>query len=107
MQQRALFVRHRAKPGMRNQMQDIWQTYVKPRAEANPDHLAYFFCLDAEDADVVSVFQLFRSAQAVKEFMAGDWYPEYLAKVGEVVAEAPTILEAIPAWIKEMAPESS
>ncbi|MGB0952683.1 MAG: putative quinol monooxygenase [Planctomycetota bacterium] len=107
MQQRALFVRHRTKPGMRPRMQAIWAEYVKPRVEANSDHLAYFFCLDAQDEDVVSVFQLFRTAEAVQAFMAGAWYPEYLAAVSEVVMEAPVILEANPSWIKGLAAETN
>lgn len=95
-----LFVRHRAKPGMRPQVEEIWAKYVKPRVESSSDHEAYYFCHDEDDEDVVCVFQLFSHVAAVDEFMAGEWYPHYLAEIAEVVAEAPQINRALPAWIK-------
>lgn len=100
MNKMALFVRHRAKAGMRSQVEGVWAEHVKPRVETNADHEAYFFCHDAEDPDVVCVFQLFRNAEAIQEFMSGDWYPRYLAEVSQVVAEAPQIVQASPTWIK-------
>jgi quinol monooxygenase YgiN len=77
----ALFVRHKAQPGCREKVQQVWEKHVKPRAAANPQHLAYYFCHDAADADVVCVFQLYTDEQAMKDFLSGDWYPAYLAEV--------------------------
>ena len=54
----ALFIRHKAKPGRRDAMREIWEHYVKPRAAANPGHLEYFFCYDIKDPDTLVVFQL-------------------------------------------------
>ena len=96
----ALFVHHRALPGQRARVQGIWEEHVQPRVRANPDHEAYYFCHDAEDEDVVCVFQLFRRAEAIEEFLAGDWYPRYLEEVATVVEEAPRLTRAIPQWIK-------
>ncbi len=96
----ALFVRHRAKRGQREEVLRVWEKHVKPRAAANPDHLAYYFCFDDADPDVICVFQLYRSAEAMAAFLAGDWYPVYLAEIAVVVAEAPQVMPASLIWRK-------
>jgi quinol monooxygenase YgiN len=96
----ALFVRHRARPGLRDEVRRVWEKHVKPRAAANPDHLAYYFCFDDADPDVVCVFQLYRNREAMDHFLAGDWYPDYLAEVGTVVTEAPQVMPASLVWQK-------
>ena len=85
---------------MRESVQRIWEKHVKPRAAANPDHLAYYFCHDDGDSDVVCVFQLYSSEAAMKEFLAGAWYPDYLAEIAAVVAAPPQINPATLVWSK-------
>ena len=82
-------------------MKAIWSAYVRSRVETNSDHERYFFCFDNNDPDVVIAFQIFSSEAAMKTFLAGDWYPEYLEKVAECIEEPPTITEASPIWTKE------
>ena len=100
MSKTALFVRHRSKPGKRDRVKQVWQQYVQPRAAENPAHEAYFFCYDDNDPDVICVFQLLSSSEAVRDFMAGAWYPEYLERVSDHVLEPPQINTATPMWIK-------
>ena len=90
----------RSKPGRRADVHRIWEKHVKPRAEQNPDHLAYYFCFDEADEDVVCVFQLYSSHDAMRAFLAGDWYPAYLAEIAEVVAEPPQVMPANLVWQK-------
>ena len=101
MNKTALFIRHQAKPGRRNDVQRIWEKYVKPRVQTNPAHEAYYFCHDDNDPDVVCVFQLYNDPDAMKAFMQGDWYPEYLDEISNVVAAQPQIMPATVAWAKE------
>lgn len=100
MSKTALFIRHQAKPGRRDEVQRIWAKYVQPRAAANPAHEACYFCYDDHDADVVCVFQLYTSEAAMREFLAGAWYPAYLHEIGEVVAAPPQISPATLVWSK-------
>lgn len=97
----ALFIRHKTKPGLRPAMQAIWEKHVKPRAEANPHHLAYYFCFDDSDPDVVCVFQLYENKEAMSAFLSDDWYPLYLAEVADVVAESPQVRPASLVWQKQ------
>ena len=100
MSKLALFVRHRAKPGCRDDVRRVWEKYVRPRVEANAAHEAYYFCFDANDPDVICVFQLYRNPDAMTEFMAGAWYPDYLAEVSRLVAEPPQLTPAALVWTK-------
>ena len=82
MTKTALFVRHKALPGRRDDVRRVWEKHVKPRAAANPGHEAYYFCYDSKDVDVICVFQLYSDTAAMESFLEGAWYPEYLAEVG-------------------------
>lgn len=96
----ALFVRHQAKPGQRDEVRRVWEQHVKPRAAANPAHEAYYFCHNQNDPDVICVFQLYRDEAAMKEFLAGDWYAGYLREVGEFLAVPPQLTSADLVWAK-------
>ncbi len=96
----ALFVTHRAKPGRRDDMLAVWDQYLRPLAEANPDHLAYFYCFDDADADVVRVFQLYRSESAARQFLEQPEYADYLNHVLPLVAEPPQLESATTIWTK-------
>lgn len=78
----------------------IWDKQVKPRVAANPNHLAYYFCFDDADPDVVCVFQLYQSKEAMTDFLAGAWYPIYLAEIAEVVVEPPRLTPSSLVWNK-------
>jgi len=95
MSKTALFIRHQALPGRRDEVRRIWEHHVKPRVEANPAHEAYYFCYDQQDPDVICVFQLYSSEAALREFLGGTWYPGYLTEVAQVVAAPPQILERV------------
>lgn len=100
MSKTALFIRHKARPGQRDDVRRVWEKYVKPRAAANPAHEAYFFCFDSKDPDTICVFQLYRDEVAMREFLGGSWYSEYLEEVGKVVAAPPEIQPADLIWAK-------
>jgi quinol monooxygenase YgiN len=100
MSKTALFVRHRAKPGYRDDVRRVWEKYVRPRAAANAAHEAYYFCFDNNDPDVIYVFQLYSDPDAMTAFLAGAWYPEYLAEVSPLVAEPPQLTPAALIWAK-------
>jgi quinol monooxygenase YgiN len=101
MNKTALFIRHHANPGMRESVQRVWEKHVKPRAAANPAHLAYYFCHDNGNPDVVCVFQLYASEGAMKDFLSGTWYSDYLVEIAPFVAAAPQITPATLVWSKD------
>jgi quinol monooxygenase YgiN len=96
----ALFIRHRAQPGRRDDVRRIWEKYVKPRVETNPAHEVYYFCYDQNDPEVICVFQLYPNEAAMKEFLGGAWYPEYVKEISEVVVGPPIVAPAELIWNK-------
>lgn len=42
MTKTALFIRHQAQPGKRDDVRRVWEHFVMPRAAANPAHEAYY-----------------------------------------------------------------
>ncbi len=96
----ALIVRHKTKPGMRNQMRTTWESYVKPNALINPNHLAYYFCYDTNDENGITAFQVFSNIEAKDQFLKSAWYPEYLKIVSEFISEPPLITSAEIIWNK-------
>lgn len=100
MTKTALFIRHQAEPGRRDDVQRIWEKHVKPRVEANLAHEAYFYCYDNSDPDVICVFQLYSDLASSQAFMTGPWYGEYLSEVSQFLAAQPEIAPAALIWAK-------
>ena len=100
MSKTALFIRHQAKSGQRDEVRRVWEKYVKPRVAANLAHEAYYFCYDSKDADVICVFQLYTNEAAMQDFLKGAWYGDYLKEVGEFVSVPPQITPADLVWAK-------
>jgi quinol monooxygenase YgiN len=101
MQKTALFIRHQAHPGKRDDVRRVWEKHVKPRVATNPTHEAYFFCYDNSDPDIICVFQLYTDLVSMQDFLKGPWYSDYLNEVGQFVAVPPLITPATLVWAKE------
>lgn len=102
--QQAVFLIHRTLPGRRDDVRTVWMEHMSPAVEGNPGHLAYAYCLDRADDDVICVFQMYRSAAAAQEFLNHESYKEYLAVVEPLLTGPPEFHSATPAWTKGMAP---
>jgi quinol monooxygenase YgiN len=100
MTKTALFIRHQAKSGQRDDVRRVWEKYVNPRAASNPAHEACYFCHDSQDTDVIRVFQLYSSKEAMENFLKGAWYADDLKEVGESVAVPPQVTPADLIWTK-------
>ena len=97
----ALYVRHQAKPGKRDEVRRVWEKYVRPRAEQNPEHLNYFYCFDEKDPDLICAFQVYADASGPANFMSGAWYQSYLSEVTPLVVAPPQITESRVQWSKD------
>lgn len=96
----ALFIVHRTQPGQRNAVRDIWEQHMAPAIWANSDHLAYYYCFDNDDADVLRVFQLYRDAAAAASFLEHPNYKTYLSEVEGLLAGPPEVHSAEALWQK-------
>ena len=100
MSKTALFIRHQALPGRRDDVLRVWEKHVKPRVESNPAHEAYFFCYDNNDPDVICVFQLYTDLASMQHFLSGAWYADYLNEVSKFIEAQPQIVPAALVWAK-------
>ena len=100
MARTALFIRHRALPGKRDEVRRIWEKHLQPTIAANPSHEAYFYCYDDNDLDTISVFQQYTDRVSSQEFLTAPAYAEYLREVTPVLAGPPDVRAATPIWAK-------
>lgn len=103
MSKTALFIKHRALPGKRDEVYRIWEKHLQPNITANHSHEAYFYCYDDSDPDTICAFQ---------KFLAAPWYAAYLSEVTPLLAGQPKIRVATPVWegrscLAEMTPNPS
>ena len=99
----ALFITHRTRPGQRDRVRDVWMDHMAPAVTGNSGHLAYWYCFDTEDSDVLRVFQLYESAAAAAAFLEHPAYRSYLSAVEGLLAGPPEVHTAAPQWSKAVA----
>lgn len=97
----ALFITHRTAPGERDAVRAVWEARMAPAIAGNADHLAYYYCFDHADADVLRVFQLYRDAAAADALLTHPDYAAYLTEVEPLLAGPPQVHAASPQWQKE------
>lgn len=49
----ALIIRHQTLPGRRDEVRRVWEAHMAPAVTDNPGHLAYHYCFDNSDPDVI------------------------------------------------------
>ena len=96
----ALFITHRTRPGKRDAVRAVWMKHMAPAVAGNDQHLAYVYCFDAADADVLRVFQLYSNEAAASAFLELSAYRAYLAEVEDLLAGPPEVHAASPQWQK-------
>lgn len=96
----ALFISHNAKPGKRDELKAAWLKHMAPAIQANPGHLAYVYCYDAKDENVVHAFQQYASESAATEFLKNSSYLAYLEESRPLLERDPEIKVLAPQWSK-------
>ena len=100
MQQIAIFIKHRTMPGKREQVREVWEKHMAPAVSANAGHVAYFYCFDASDADVICAFQMYQDEAAAKAFLQTESYRAYLIGVEPLLCGPPEVTSLLPMWTK-------
>jgi quinol monooxygenase YgiN len=95
-----VLIRHRALPGRRSDLHDVWKQHMQPAVADNPGHEAYYYCFDDADADVVVVYQQYADSEAAAAFLETAAYRAYLEESEPLLAEPPALTRAVPQWQK-------
>ena len=100
----ALVLRHRAKPGLRDQLVEVWRRHMPEAVQANDGHQTYVICASHADPDVLLVFQQYRDATAAQAFLGNPAYLAYLRESGELLTGPPEVEAVEPLWSKTVGP---
>ncbi len=96
----ALIIRHRTRPGRRDEVRAIWERHMAPAIAANPGHEAYFYCFDTADPDVICAFQQYSGPDAARVFLETPAYRDYQDEVERLLLGPPEVTSLEPVWIK-------
>ena len=96
----ALFIRHAALPGKRDEVRSVWERHMAPAISANPGHTVYVYCFDDSDPDAICAFQQYESAEAARAFLKTDSYAAYLEEVEPLLSGPPQVTPLTPVWTK-------
>jgi quinol monooxygenase YgiN len=95
----ALFVKHRAKPGRRSNLEAVWRRHMMPLIADNDGHLAYTYGFGTEP-DVIGAFQVYRSKEDADAFVRSAAYLAYLEESRPLLEHDPDVTVLEPRWIK-------
>ncbi len=96
----ALFIRHTALPGRREELAEVWSRHMPSAVQGNDGHTDYHYCFDADDADAIVVFQRYVDSAAAEAFLEEPAYLRYLAESKQLLAGPPTVTTALPRWTR-------
>ena len=100
MSKKMTFVRLKAKPGKRDEVRRVWETYARAFAEGNPGFLSVYYCYDDADPDAVTVVSVAADAAVAQEFAKQPWVADYQRETAPLLAGPPEAHTATPVYVK-------
>ena len=100
MSKSALFIRHQAKPGRRDEVRRIRETYARDYVAGSNGQLSYYYCYDDNDPDAIVVFQVAADQNSGQDFVKQPWFADYERETAALLAGPSEFRAATPQWIK-------
>ncbi|BCH35671.1 hypothetical protein MesoLjLc_76010 [Mesorhizobium sp. L-8-10] len=100
MSRKALYIRHKAQPGKREEVRRIWEKYARAYIADADGQLAYFYGFDDNDPDVIVAYQVHDGEAGADDFTRQSWYPDYERETAALLAEPSEFRFITPQWIK-------
>ena len=100
---KALYIRHRALPGKREEVLRIWETYARDYVDRAEGQVVYVYGFDETDPDAVIAYQLFTDNAGTDGFTSQPWYEAYQAETAALLAGPSEFRSIAPQWIKRPA----
>ena len=98
MNKLAMIIKSTAAPGKRDELYDLYQTHLAPRAEANDQQEVVVWCADQQNEDAFVLFEIYADAAALGENATSDWFAAYMEAAMPLLASEPEITMADPLW---------
>lgn len=96
----ALFIRSKAQPGKRDEIQALYTEILAPRADENDAQQVVVWAADQHDPDAFYLFELYTDGEALGANAQSSWFADYMAKAGPLLAGEPEVAMADPRWSK-------
>ncbi|MEM7272733.1 MAG: antibiotic biosynthesis monooxygenase [Actinomycetota bacterium] len=96
----ALFISSKAQPGKRDEIYQLYQTIMAPRAEANERQEVVVWCADQHDPDGFHLFEVYTDAEAFGANAQSEFFQEFMQASGPMLAGEPTVAMCSPRWSK-------
>lgn len=96
----AIFVTFKAKPGMRNNILEVYNRLVKPNAQKSDDLLTCSYNYSIEDENTIHLFEVHSKPMLLEEANIEPWFKQYMEEMGQFLAEPPTMITMKPIWNK-------
>ena len=96
----AMFIKSKAKPGRRDELQSLYQELLAPRAMQNEAQEVVVWCADQHDPDTFYLFEIYSDAAEMGANAEAPWFAEYMARAGTHLAIEPEVEMATPVWSK-------
>lgn len=100
MSKSALYIRHKAKPGSRDDVKRVWEKYARDYVDGSSGQLTYCYCYDDNDPDTIVVFQLATDQTSGQDFVKQPWFEHYQRETAALLAEPSEFRAATPRWVK-------
>lgn len=103
MSTKALYIRHKAQPGKRDEVKRIWEKYVRAYVQAAGGQITYVYGYDDTDPDAIIAYQLYDGEAGTKDFVAQSWYADYDRETKALLAAPSEFRTITPQWVKTTA----
>ncbi|RJE86539.1 putative quinol monooxygenase [Paracoccus onubensis] len=100
MSTKALYIRHRAQPGKREKVKQIWEKYARAYIESADGQIAYIYGFDDTDPNAIVAYQLFTGEAATDDFVKQPWFKAYEAETAALLVGPSEFRTITPQWIK-------
>jgi quinol monooxygenase YgiN len=100
MPQTVLSVKIKCQPGKRDDVKELWETMTKPHAAESENVQFSCYAFADQDPDTIILFEVLASGEILTSLYQEEWFKEYLAKMGPLLAGPPEVLTGTPVWIK-------
>jgi len=100
MTQSTTFVRHKAKPGKRDELRRVWEKYARDYVAGSDGALSCYYCYDDGDPDTVIVFTVAADPAVAQEFGKQPWFADYQRETAGLLAGQSELRTATPQWVK-------
>ena len=100
MSKSATLVRHKAKPGRRDDLRRVWEKYARDYVAGSNVALTYYYCYDDNDPDTIIAFQVAADQASAREFVKQPWFADYQRETAALLAGPSEIRTATPQWVK-------